>query len=214
MQFSKCRHCNDQWIAFRDITIYRSQGHFNNVFVMSSWRCGDVNLWQISPISTHFSLFKTQKSLFPCCLRYNCCQLMRIDTSRAVMEHPSGSDMYRLDASCLVNKPKYVTMPGVCQSILITHWLGNRGQHLLWRHRRGMLLMCLIIHCRMHLHTCFANFVKFRSKFAEHAFRCLYSSPKADSLKWIKALCPEPHPRVLSRPVSRSHPTTEPEEAP
>jgi hypothetical protein len=50
---------------------------------------------------------------------------MRRDTSRAAM--------------CLVKKPKSVTMPGVCPSILITHWLGNRGQHLLWRHLRGVL---------------------------------------------------------------------------
>jgi hypothetical protein len=28
------------------------------------------------------------------------------------MEHLCGSDMYQLDANCLVKKPKYVTMPG------------------------------------------------------------------------------------------------------
>jgi hypothetical protein len=59
-------------------------------------------------------------------------KLMRIDTtcSRAVMEQPCGSDMYQLDANCLVKKPKYVAMPGVCPIILKTHCLGNRGQHL------------------------------------------------------------------------------------
>jgi hypothetical protein len=56
---------------------------------------------------------------------------MRIDTSRAVMEYPRGSDMYQLDANCLAKKYKSVTMPDVCPSILITHRLGNRGQHLL-----------------------------------------------------------------------------------
>jgi hypothetical protein len=65
-------------------------------------------------------------------------KLMRIDTSRAVVEHHCGSDMYQLDANCLVKRPKYVTMPSVCQSILITHWLWNRWQHLLWRHLRGI----------------------------------------------------------------------------
>jgi hypothetical protein len=67
--------------------------------------------------------------------------LMRTDTSRAVMQHPCGSDMHRLDANCLVKKLKSVTMPGVFPSILITHGLANRGQHLLWRHFRGMLFM-------------------------------------------------------------------------
>jgi hypothetical protein len=66
--------------------------------------------------------------------------LMKIDTSRAVMEHSCDSDMYQLDAKCLVNKPKYDTMSGVCPRILITNWLGNRGQHLSWRHLRGKLL--------------------------------------------------------------------------
>jgi hypothetical protein len=67
--------------------------------------------------------------------------LMRIDTqaSRAVMEHPCDADVYQHDANCLVEKPKSVAMPGVCPSLPITHWLGNRGQHLLWRHLRGML---------------------------------------------------------------------------
>jgi hypothetical protein len=43
------------------------------IWIMYSWRCDDVNLWQTLPIITHFILFKTQRSLSPCCLRYNCC---------------------------------------------------------------------------------------------------------------------------------------------
>jgi hypothetical protein len=104
---------------------------------MYSWRCDDVDRGQTSPISTHFSLFKTQKSLFPWCLRIIAVTLMWIYTSRSAI----CSTLYRLDANCLVKiYPKSVTMSGVCPSILITHWLGNRGQHLLWRHLRGMLL--------------------------------------------------------------------------
>jgi hypothetical protein len=34
-------------------------------------------------------------------------------------------------------------MPGVCPSVLITHSSGNSGQHMLWRHLRGMLLTSL-----------------------------------------------------------------------
>jgi hypothetical protein len=64
--------------------------------------------------------------------------------ARAVKEHPCGPDMYRLDAICLVKKPKSVTKPGVCPSKLITHWLGNRGQRLLWRHLREMPLTSYI----------------------------------------------------------------------
>jgi hypothetical protein len=44
---------------------------------------------------------------------------MRIDTSRAVMQHPCGADIYRLDANSLAKNPKSVTMHGVCPSILI-----------------------------------------------------------------------------------------------
>jgi hypothetical protein len=104
------------------------------------WRSDDVNLDKLR----RFLLISTFFKLKNLCSHVVCAiiafKLMRIDTSRVVMDHPCGSDMYRLDANCLVKKPKYVTIPGVCPSILITHCLGNRGHHLLWHHLRGMLL--------------------------------------------------------------------------
>jgi hypothetical protein len=119
-------HAISGTIAFRDV-----------IWIMYSWRCDEMNLGQTSTISTHFSLlvFNSQIFLFPCCLRYNCCHTDENRHEQST-QHPCDSAC----PNCLVKKPKSVAKLGVCPDILITHWLGNRGQHLLWRHLRGMLL--------------------------------------------------------------------------
>jgi hypothetical protein len=72
-----------QFIAFRDVTIYIS--HLNNVFVTLRWREPRTNFADFYSFQ-----LKTQKSLFPheCCLAISAVILIRIDTSRAVMQHP------------------------------------------------------------------------------------------------------------------------------
>jgi hypothetical protein len=80
-----------------------------------------VNLGQTSPIPTLISGDLKLKNLCShVVFAIIAVTLMRIITSRAVMQRPCGSDMYQLDANCLVKEPKSVTMLGV-PSKLITH---------------------------------------------------------------------------------------------